>query len=70
MTVNEGKTEVMFPGKKFSKLKLVRICWAQVKGKRKVRYLGVDLDSKGTMEGHIKSRAGFPSFVCGNTSGC
>lgn len=44
MTINEGKTEVKYPGKKSSRHKIVKIGGAKVK--QKVRYLGIDMDKK------------------------
>lgn len=54
MSVNEGKTEVMLPGKRSAKQEVVRVG----KVKRKIKYLRVELDRKDTMEGNVR-----PSFV-------
>lgn len=68
MPVNKEKTEVMFPGrrkKKAAKASEVWIGGVWVKVKRKIRYLGVDLDKRGTMESHVKYRAGLAKMRLG-----
>lgn len=65
MSANVDKTEVMFPGKKKPKVKSVRIGGTHIKVKRKIKYLGVVLDDRGTMAHHVKQRVGLVKLRLG-----
>lgn len=58
MALNEDKTEVMSPGRKSVKDRVVRIGRTRVKIKRQVKYLGVIFDRHGSMVKHVKHRVG------------